>query len=226
MARGHGRQSQAGVVEQREGASKGPGARPGWLSPACSGRGRPSLVVQQQHNGVELPAGPVVGPQWHDEVVQPVACRLCRDDDQLVLEAVGLGVLIAVVLAALRKTCQTQGWLPGTPRQARPGAGWTAPRPSPLLACMSPPGAPGLRTTSACHTRQSGEQGLWQGTVTSGWEVGLCQHEVSAGAEANRTWCARVCMFWGSVHWEAQALWRPAAGGPRARFWVLNVTLL
>lgn len=60
------------------------------------------LVVQQQHNGVELLAGAVVRPQWHDEVVEPVPSRLRRNDDQFVLEPVGLGVLKAVVFAALR----------------------------------------------------------------------------------------------------------------------------
>lgn len=60
-----------------------------------------SLVVKQQHNGVEFPARPIVGTQRHDEVVEPVACRLSRDDNQLVLEPIGLGIFIAVVFAAL-----------------------------------------------------------------------------------------------------------------------------
>ena len=47
------------------------------------------------------PARPVVGAQRHDEVVQPIARGLRRDNDQLVLEAVGLGIFVAVVLAAL-----------------------------------------------------------------------------------------------------------------------------
>lgn len=59
------------------------------------------LVVQQQHDGVELLAGAVVGPQRHDEIVEPVPGRLRGNDDQLVLEPVGFGVLKAVVFAAL-----------------------------------------------------------------------------------------------------------------------------
>ena len=89
----------------------GPGARAGeerglrgWgarVRVGGGGAGRAPLVVEQQHDGVELLARPVVGAQRHDEVVQPVARRLRGDDDQLVLEAVGLGVLVAVVFAAL-----------------------------------------------------------------------------------------------------------------------------
>lgn len=59
------------------------------------------LVVQQQHDGVELLAGAVVGPQRDDEVVEAVPSCLCRNDDQFVLEPVGFGVLKAVVFAAL-----------------------------------------------------------------------------------------------------------------------------
>lgn len=50
-------------------------------------------ALQQQHNGVELLPGSVIGPQRDDKVVQPVACALGRHDDQLVLEPVGAGVL-------------------------------------------------------------------------------------------------------------------------------------
>lgn len=60
-----------------------------------------SLVVKQQHDGVEFPARPIVGTQRHDEVVEPVARRLGRDNNQLVLEPIGLGIFIAVVFAAL-----------------------------------------------------------------------------------------------------------------------------
>lgn len=60
-----------------------------------------SLVVKQQHDGVEFPARPIVGTQRHNEVVEPVARRLSRDDNQLVLEPIGLGIFIAVVFAAL-----------------------------------------------------------------------------------------------------------------------------
>lgn len=99
-----------------------------------------SLVVQQQHHGVQLPAGPVVGSQRHDEVVQPVARRLGRHDNQLVLEAVGLGVLVAVVPAALQGRCRKPRWLrwqslaplgPGAPGRQPLG-------PGPLAACTSP----------------------------------------------------------------------------------------
>lgn len=62
-----------------------------------------SRVVQQQDNGVELLPGPVIRPQRHDEVVEAVAGGLGRHNDELVLEAVGLGVLEAVVPAALGK---------------------------------------------------------------------------------------------------------------------------
>ena len=54
-------------------------------------------VVQQQHDGVQLLAGAVVSPQRDDEVVEAVPGRLCRHDDQLVLEAVRFGVLEAAV---------------------------------------------------------------------------------------------------------------------------------
>lgn len=99
-----------------------------------------SLVVQQQHDRVQLPAGPVVGSQRHDEVVQPVARRLSRHDNQLVLEAVGLGVLVAVVPAALQGRCRKPRWLrwqslaplgPGAPGRQPLG-------PGPLAACTSP----------------------------------------------------------------------------------------
>lgn len=62
-----------------------------------------SRVVQQQDDGVELFPGPVISPQGHDEVVEAVAGGLSRHDDELVLEAVGLGVLEAVVSAALEE---------------------------------------------------------------------------------------------------------------------------
>lgn len=62
-----------------------------------------SRVVQQQDDGVQLLPGPVIRPERHDEVVEAVAGSLGRHDDELVLEAVGLGVLEAVVPAALGK---------------------------------------------------------------------------------------------------------------------------
>lgn len=68
----------------------------------------PSHGLQQQHNGVELLPGPVVGPQRHDEVVQPVPCALRRHNDRLVFEAVGAGILEKGVVASLeekRKAC-------------------------------------------------------------------------------------------------------------------------
>lgn len=92
---GQGQKEKEGVLPR----TRGPGAAGEGLG-IC--RQAASLVVQQQHDGVELLAGSIVGAQRDDEVVQPVARRLRRNDDQLVLEAIGLGVLVAVVLAALR----------------------------------------------------------------------------------------------------------------------------
>lgn len=129
--------------EGQEGSSPAP-----WRRGGAQGRAelcaRPlagaSLVVQQQHDRVQLPAGPVVGSQRHDEVVQPVARRLGRHDNQLVLEAVGLGVLVAVVPAALQGRCRKPRWLrwqslaplgPGAPGRQPLG-------PGPLAACTSP----------------------------------------------------------------------------------------
>ena len=60
-------------------------------------------VVQEQHNGVELFLWPVIGPQWHKEVVQAVPCRLGGHNYELVLKAVRFGVLEAVVLTTLQK---------------------------------------------------------------------------------------------------------------------------
>lgn len=95
------------------------------------------LVVQQQHDGVELLAGAVVGAQRDDEVVEAVARCLCRNDDQLVLEPVGFGILKAVVFAALCGVGQ-----PST-QWARPGGG-SAPG-SPRSPCTPCP-ASGSRT--------------------------------------------------------------------------------
>lgn len=58
-------------------------------------------VVEQQHYGVELLPGPVVSAQRYDEVVETVSRRLCRHYNQLILEAVRLGILKAVMCAAL-----------------------------------------------------------------------------------------------------------------------------
>lgn len=60
-----------------------------------------SRVVQQQDDGVELLPGSVISPEGDDEVVEAVAGGLGRHNDELVLEAIGLGVLEAVVPAAL-----------------------------------------------------------------------------------------------------------------------------
>jgi len=60
------------------------------------------LVVQQQHNWVQLFAGPIVRTKRDNEVVQAVPSRLRRNDDQFVLKTVGFGIFKAVVLAALR----------------------------------------------------------------------------------------------------------------------------
>lgn len=59
--------------------------------------------LQQQHNGVELLPRPVVGPQRHDEVVQPVPCALRRHNDRLVFEAVGASILEKGVVASLEE---------------------------------------------------------------------------------------------------------------------------
>lgn len=68
-----------------------------------------SRVVQQQDDGVELLPGAVISPQGHDEVVEAVAGGLGRHDDELVLEAVRLGVLETVVPAALEEEKATMG---------------------------------------------------------------------------------------------------------------------
>lgn len=70
-------------------------------------------VVQEQHYGVELLPGPIVSAQGDDEVVEAVPRRLRRHDDQLVLKAVGLGILEAAVRAALRGW---KRWQPGVQR--------------------------------------------------------------------------------------------------------------
>lgn len=75
------------------------------------------LVVQKQHNWVQLFARPIVGTQWDDEVIQPIACSLCRHDDQLVLKAIGFGIFKAVVLAALWEGGSWDPWQ----RLASPG---------------------------------------------------------------------------------------------------------
>lgn len=59
------------------------------------------LVVQQQHNWIQLFAGPIVRTKGDDEVIQSVPSRLRRNDNQFVLKPVGFGVFKAVVLAAL-----------------------------------------------------------------------------------------------------------------------------
>lgn len=126
--------------EARRRPGGGEGRRAGGPSSVPRPPAGASLVVQQQHDRVQLPAGPVVGSQRHDEVVQPVARRLGRHDNQLVLEAVGLGVLVAVVPAALQGRCRKPRWLrwqslaplgPGAPGRQPLG-------PGPLAACTSP----------------------------------------------------------------------------------------
>ena len=66
-----------------------------------TGRLQVLRVVQQQHYGVELLPGPIVGAQRDDEVVETVSRRLCRHYNQLILEAVCFGILKAAVCAAL-----------------------------------------------------------------------------------------------------------------------------
>lgn len=58
-------------------------------------------ALQQQHDGVELLPGSVVGPQRHNEVVQTIPCALRRHDDQFVFEAVGAGILEKGVVTSL-----------------------------------------------------------------------------------------------------------------------------
>lgn len=58
-------------------------------------------ALQQQHDGVELLPGSVIGPQRHNEVVQTVPRALRRHDDQFVLEAVGPGILEKGVVTSL-----------------------------------------------------------------------------------------------------------------------------
>lgn len=59
------------------------------------------LVVQQQHDWVQLFAGPIVRAKGDDEVIQSVPCRLRRNNNQFVLKPIGFGIFKAVVLAAL-----------------------------------------------------------------------------------------------------------------------------
>lgn len=61
-----------------------------------------SHALQQQHDGVELLPGSVVGPQRHDEVVQAVPRALRRNNDQFVPEAVRAGILERDVVTGLR----------------------------------------------------------------------------------------------------------------------------
>lgn len=58
-------------------------------------------VVQQQHYRIELLSGSIVSAQGDDEVIEAVSCCLRRHDNQLILKAVGLGILEAAVRAAL-----------------------------------------------------------------------------------------------------------------------------
>lgn len=67
------------------------------------------LVVQQQHNWVQLFAGPIVRTKGDNEVIEPVPSRLCRNDNQFVLKPVGFGIFKAVVLAALCGGRQRRG---------------------------------------------------------------------------------------------------------------------
>lgn len=125
------------------------------------------LVVQQQHDGVELLAGAVVGAQGDDEVVEPVASCLCRNYDQFVLEPVGFGVLEAVVFAAL---CVGQA---GT-QWTRPGQGGSA------------PGGP--RSPSTPCPASGSRTGLSQAGGGTGSGSSRCR--VSLGGSPSRT-CSR-----------------------------------
>lgn len=59
------------------------------------------LIVQQQHDGIQLLPWTIIRSKRDNKIVQAVARRLCRHNDQLVLKAVGLCVFVTVVLAAL-----------------------------------------------------------------------------------------------------------------------------
>lgn len=67
-----------------------------------------SHALQQQHDGVQLLSGSVVGPERHDEVVEAVSCTLRRHNDQLVFEAVGAGILERTVVASLEEEQRMQ----------------------------------------------------------------------------------------------------------------------
>lgn len=153
--------------EARRRPGGGEGRRAGGPSSVPRPPAGASLVVQQQHDRVQLPAGPVVGSQRHDEVVQPVARRLGRHDNQLVLEAVGLGVLVAVVPAALQGRCRKPRWLrwqslaplgPGAPGRQPLG-------PGPLAACTSPTRllCAGLGLLRAARPPGEGPGSQWEG---------------------------------------------------------------
>jgi len=60
-----------------------------------------SHALQQQHDGVELLPGSVVGSERHNEVVQAVSGTLRGHNDQFVIEAVGAGVLKHGVVTSL-----------------------------------------------------------------------------------------------------------------------------
>lgn len=63
-----------------------------------------SHALQQEHNRVELLPRSVVGPQRHNEVVQTIPRTLRRDNNQLVFEAVGAGILERDVVTSLEKS--------------------------------------------------------------------------------------------------------------------------
>jgi len=68
-----------------------------------------SRVIQQQHNGIQLLPGSVIGTQRHYEVVQAVSCCLSRNDNQLVLETIRLGIFKTIVPTTLNQT-QLNKW--------------------------------------------------------------------------------------------------------------------
>lgn len=153
--------------EARRRPGGGEGRRAGGPSSVPRPPAGASLVVQQQHDRVQLPAGPVVGSQRHDEVVQPVARRLGRHDNQLVLEAVGLGVLVAVVPAALQGRCRKPRWLRWQSlAPLGPGARGTrssAPRPRPPRGLHEPHQAPLRRPGAAARPPGKGPGSQWEG---------------------------------------------------------------
>lgn len=69
----------------------------------CTGKLEALRVVQQQHYGVELLPGPIVRTQRDDEVIETISCRLRGHYNQLILEAICLGILKTAMCTALKE---------------------------------------------------------------------------------------------------------------------------